>query len=76
MLQRITGTFSGNLASGVPLGYTVSFGSPFVGEYLVNVESSALRLFTVSDKTQNGFVINTNSSQSFVETVYWQACFF
>jgi hypothetical protein len=45
----------------------------FSGDYLVNVESSALRLFTVTNKNPNGFVIETNSNQLFDNVVYWQA---
>ena len=73
LIQREVGTFSGQDTIGLPLSYTVSFGVTFSGDYLVNVESSALRLFTVTNKNPNGFVIETNSSQLFDNVVYWQA---
>jgi hypothetical protein len=73
LIQREVGTFSGQDTVGIPLSYTVSFGVTFSGDYLVNVESSALRLFTVTNKNPNGFVIETNSNQLFDNVVYWQA---
>lgn len=72
-IQRITGTISGLSFSGATLSYTVSLESTFNSDYIVNIESSVPRMFTINDKTSNSFVINSNSTDSFNSNIYWQA---
>jgi hypothetical protein len=59
--------------SGTPLIYDVNFIGTFTSSYVVSVESEDPRDWTVSNKTSTGFRLNSNSSTSLSNNVYWTA---
>ena len=72
-LQRIAGSFSGSLMTGIPLSYNINFPSPFNDSYVVDIDCDIPRTFTVQNKTSTGFTINSNSITQFPDIVYWEA---
>ena len=58
--------------SGTPLIYSVTFSTPYLStDYSITVTGEIPRSWSVQNKTINGFDINTNSTRSFTESVYW-----
>jgi hypothetical protein len=53
--------------------YDIVFPSSFTGSYVVNIESDAIRTFTVTNKTPSGFRLDTNSITPITDVVYWDA---
>jgi hypothetical protein len=53
--------------------YDVVFPSSFTASYVVNIESDAIRTFTVTNKTPSGFRVDTNSITPITDVVYWDA---
>lgn len=53
--------------------YDVVFPSSFTSSYVVNIESDAIRTFTVTNKTPSGFRIDSNSISPILDVIYWEA---
>jgi len=68
-----SGEVSSSSFTGTPLYSDVSFVGTFTQSYVVNVESSDPRDWTVTDKTTSGFRLNSNSSSPLTATVSWNA---
>lgn len=72
--QKRSGYFSGTSMSGTPtLTYTVTFDNPMTTTYSVLVESEDVRIWTVKNKTGNGFIIDSNSNDPVPTTIWWSA---
>jgi len=72
--QKRSGYFSGASMSGSPtLTIDISFETPMSVTYSVLVESGNPRIWTVRNKTSNGFTIDSNSNDPVSETVWWSA---
>lgn len=70
----LSGTFSASsMISGPPLYYDVVFTSAFTASYLVNIESDSPRDWTITNKTSNGFRVDSNSTSTLDEVILWQA---
>ena len=62
-------SFAGN-----PKTFDVIFASPFVDvSYTVSVTSSDQRIWSVINKTVNGFLLSANANQALTGDVYWAA---
>lgn len=59
--------------SGTPLYYDVTFVGSFTSSYTINLDSEAVRDWSISNKTSTGFRINSNSTTTFTHSVYWNA---
>lgn len=60
-------SFSGN-----PLVVSITFSTPYsTTDYSVTVTGEVPRTWSIENKTVNGFDINSNSSKTFSEGVYW-----
>lgn len=68
-----SGTISGASFSGTPSYYDVTFVGSFTSSYVVSVDSSATRDWTIYNKTATGFRLSSESTSAFTETVYWNA---
>lgn len=69
-----SGTFSGlDMVQGPPLYYDVTFSYTFGGDYIVNIESDTPRDWSITNKTSTGFRVDSNSSTSISDIVYWSA---
>lgn len=72
--QQFVGTFSGlSMVSGPPLYYDVIFNSPLTSDYIVTIESDSPRDWTVTNKTNDGFRVDSNSTTTLSDVVYWKA---
>lgn len=68
------GIINDTMFSGNPLSASVQFTTNFLNnEYSVVISGVSARLFTVNNKSINGFIVNSNSSNIFIGDVYWQA---
>jgi hypothetical protein len=72
-LMYQTGIVDNNLFSGTPLIYGASFIGTFTSSYNVIIDSQDARFWTISDKTNNGFTINTNGNDPLTQPVNWTA---
>lgn len=69
-----SGVVQGIIFSGSPLAYDVTFIVPFTDtNYAIVISGTDSRSYTYSNKTQNGFTINTNASQPLSGEVSWMA---
>jgi hypothetical protein len=69
-LQFNSGTFSGLDMTGTPLYYDVVETLP--NSYGVNLDSNAIRSWSITNKTNSGFRVESNSTDTFSDIVYWQ----
>ena len=63
----------GSSFSGTPSYYDVIFVGSFTSSYIVTLDSSEPRDWTVTDKTVTGFRVISNSVASFTNSVTWMA---
>lgn len=68
-----SGAVSGSQFSGNPKRATVTFSTPFNGNYSISITGETSIMWSVESKTQNGFIINANRNGGFTNMVYWQA---
>jgi hypothetical protein len=73
-MSIISGTFSGlDMVSGPPLYYDIVFPYTFTQSYIVNIESDSPRDWSITNKTINGFRVDSNSSSPISDIIYWKA---
>jgi hypothetical protein len=70
MLQFNSGSFLGSSMSGIPLYYDIVASLPT--NYLVSIDSTAVRDWSITLKSNTGFRIQSNSTSIFNDIVYWQ----
>jgi hypothetical protein len=72
--QQFVGTFSGlDMVLGPPLYYDVVFSSTLTNDYIVTIESDSPRDWTITNKTNGGFRVDSNSTTTLDDIVYWKA---
>jgi hypothetical protein len=72
--QQFVGTFSGSdMVLGPPLYYDVVFSSTLTNDYIVTIESDSPRDWTITNKTNGGFRVDSNSTTTLDDIVYWKA---
>jgi hypothetical protein len=70
----LIGTFSAlSMISGPPLYYDVVFPYTFTASYIVDIESDSPRDWTITNKTNNGFRVDSNSTTPLNDIIYWRA---
>jgi hypothetical protein len=68
------GTVNGSSFSGNPKILAITFNTPFSdANYQINITGVSSRNYTYTNKTANGFTINTNSNPTFATDVDWSA---
>ena len=67
------GIITGSSFSGTPLYYDVVLSPVFSSTYSVNINSYDVRDWSISNKTDSGFRVNSNSSTSLLSDVDWIA---
>ena len=73
-ISMLSGTFSGStMIDGPPLYKDITFGSVFVSDYIVTIDSDSPRDWSTTNKTTGGFRIDSNSTSTLNETIYWSA---
>ena len=58
---------------GSPFTISLLFVNSFTNDYSVTFGSTAARIFTVQNKSLDGFTVNSNSDILFSGSLYWQA---
>ncbi len=72
--QMRNGTFSGLSMSGsTSLTYSVTFLQPITTNYVVSIDNDTPRDWSVTTKTSNGFILDSNSTDTISSTIYWSA---
>jgi hypothetical protein len=68
------GSINGSSFAGIPLTFTVIFLIPYSDtSYVVTITGEDSRIWTVSGKTPNGFVVSSNSNIPLAGYVYWRS---
>lgn len=72
--MMLSGTFSGaSMVLGPPLYYDVVFPYAFTQSYIVEIESDSPRDWSITNKTNLGFRVDSNSTSALTDIVSWQA---
>jgi hypothetical protein len=68
-----SGSVLANSFSGTPLVSSVTFSSAYSNtDYSISIMGEDIRTWSISNKSNSGFTINSNSSTSLEGTTYWQ----
>lgn len=73
LFAQRAGMIEGPSFSGTPLTYQVTFTSSYTASYVVTVDSPEPRDWTITDKDENGFIVNSNSIMTMTYSTYWVA---